>query len=786
VRRLWGRAGWRCRALLTSVGLMAVAGPSLPAQRGAGQGIEVRFTSHGVAHVRATSLRGAGEGYGWAFARDNLCLMVNNAITLAGDRSRIFGVDSSYMDGFLGARVGNRVSDVMYRYLLAPPRVAATRAGVSADVRALVAGYVRGFNRHVRDSAMAGESCRTAPWFREITEEDVWRRITHMPLLQTSIVVMQEIAAAAPPTAGATPSHDGAASALDAARDRRAAVGGSNALAAGRAVLGVGNGGFSFSNPHFPWYGTERLHAMHLTVPGRLDVFGSTLYGIPLPLIGFTSSVGWSLTHTTDKRSTLYELSLDPADPTRYRVGDATEAMRRVVIAVPTTRDTVRHTIWETRYGPIMTMRGLEWTTQLAYAIADPEIGNLRMADQFLSFSRARSVQEMLTSLRTRLGSPWSNVTAADRHGNVLYSNVSVAGYITDAQLQRCRVTSPARRFENLADLTVLNGSDPACAWTRDARAPQPGLIPGALRPATIRRDITFNSNDSHWYSTPDVAGTLNGFLEVIGPERTVRGERTRIAALYSREFNATTTPLTPASWEAKFFSSRNLLAELIVDDLVADCRANDQVRIDSATTVSVTAACTALAAWDRHDRLDSRGSMLFAEFARNLERVPMTGFAPAARYWRVPFDPADPVRTPSGFVATDETRRALVRAMQRIQGAGVAFDAPLGSVQSVTRAGQRLPMSGASFTYHEISPGTVTPGQGITDIRLGDSYIHAVTLGAHPPRGRFIVTYSQSTNPSSPHFGDMTATFSSQRWLDVAFTSAQIAAAQVGPTVRW
>lgn len=772
---------------LCGVALHGAAAVPLAAQRAAG--IEVRITEQGVPHIRASTLRGAGEGYGWAFARENLCLMVENAVTLAGDRSRVFGADSGYVDGFLGSRVGNADSDLMYRYLLAPAAVAATRRAASADVRALVTGYVRGFNRHARDTARAGEGCRGERWFRPITEADVWRRITQMPLIETSIIVMREIAAAAPPRAGTTPPRDDedddATSAAVPMRAPTGAIGGSNAFAAGRALLGTG--GFSFSNPHFPWYGTERLHAMHLTVPGRLDVFGSTLYGIPLPLIGFTTHVGWSLTHTTDKRSTLYELALDPDDPTRYRIGDRFESMRRIDITIPTTGDSLVRSVWETRYGPVMTMRGVPWNRERAYAFADPERGNVRMADQFLSFARAGSVNDMLTSLRTRLGSPWSNVTAADRHGDVLYSNVSVAGYITNAQLARCRVTGPASALENLADLTVLNGSDPACAWTLDPRSPQPGLIPGALRPAFIRQDVAFNSNDSHWYSTLDGSGRLAGFLDVIGPERTIRGERTRVAALYAQGFApGQGRTLTPESWESLFFSSRNLLAELLVDDLVADCRTTPTVTLAPGQTVDLADACRALAAWDRRDALGSRGSMLFAEFARNLERIPMTGFAPAARFWRVPFDPADPVRTPSGLVASDETRRALARAAARITAAGVALDAPLGDVQGVTRAGTRLPMSGASFTYHELSPGALTPGRGITDIRLGDSYIHAVSLGAHPPRGRFLVTYSQSTNAASPHFGDMTATFAAQRWLDIPFTPAQIATAQIGPTVRW
>ena len=759
---------------------LVLAAPPLVAQ------VEVRFTSHGLPHVRAATLGGAAEGYAWAFARDNLCLTVEKFVTLAGDRTRYLGADSGYVDGFVGGWISNAASDAAYRYLLAPAATAAVRRASSMDVRQMVSGYVRGFNRHVSAVPLAGESCRQLAWFRPITEADVWRRLTQVPLVMTSLLLLREMTAATPP-GRADRGGEELPNTMAALTARAAAFGGSNALAAGRDVLGVGAGGFTFSNPHFPWQGTERLYAMHLTVPGRLDLFGSTLYGVPIPMIGFSRDIGWSDTHTTDKRSTLYELTLDPADATRYRVGDTWESMRAVVVAIPAARDTIRRTIWETRYGPVVAGARLPWTAERAYAFADPERGNVRMADTFLAIASAKSVEGIRDALFRHHGSPWSNITAADRRGGVFYANISVAGYITDAQWARCAVSSPARVFQDLADVTVLNGADPACAWTRDARAPQPGIIPAALRPWSIRHDIALNSNDSHWFSTTAATGRLEGFPQVIGPERTIQGERTRVAALYARQFMGSgAEPLTPARWEQLFFSARNLTAELILDDLLADCRATPRVEMPGGSPADLAEACRVLGAWDRTDRLESRGSALFAEFARSLERVPMTGFSFLPRYWRVPFDMADPVGTPRGFLPTDETRRALARAVARLVGANIPIDAPLGDIQGAVRNGRRLPLSGASFTYHMASPANLERSVGITDLRSGDSYIHAVHLGPDGPRGRYIVTYSQSTNPASPHVADMTETFSRQQWIDVAFTLREITAAQVGPTVRW
>jgi acyl-homoserine-lactone acylase len=151
-----GRAYRRwCTAL---IGLSI--GSVLPAQPTAGS-VEVRYTAYGMPHVRASSLAGVADGYGWAFARDNLCIMVEKAITLAGDRSRSLTPDSGYVDLFVGGRISNRSSDAVFRYLLDSTAIRNARRTASTDVRDMVRGYVDGFNRHVQAAPLAGESCRS-------------------------------------------------------------------------------------------------------------------------------------------------------------------------------------------------------------------------------------------------------------------------------------------------------------------------------------------------------------------------------------------------------------------------------------------------------------------------------------------------------------------------------------------------------------------------------------------------------------------------------------------------
>ncbi|MEQ1488986.1 MAG: penicillin acylase family protein [Terricaulis sp.] len=769
---------------VVAVALFALSGAAAARERA--DDVEIRYTEYGVAHIEADTYEAAGRGYGWALAQDNLCVVVERTITLAGERSRSMSARETYIDPFAGGAVSNVDSDAVYTYLFPPSLINRVKRAASRDMRDLVRGFVDGFNRYAAAEGAAGEACRAQNWFRPLTEEDVWRRIAHVPLLETSAGVLREIIAATPP--GAERAEAAPADTLSRLAALETVRGASNAAAFGRDGVEGGVGGMSFSNPHYAWHGTERLHAFHMHVRGELNVFGATAYGLPFPMLGFSDAVGWSITHTTDKRSTLYELTLDPSDPTRYMIGSRSERMRAVPVVVQTGEGPVTRTFWETGYGPVVEGENLPWNEERAYAFADPERGNLRFADQFLAVARARNVREIQTVLETHMGSPWSNMTAADSSGEVFYSNTSVAANITDAQLERCAITSPARQYMDLADVTTLNGSDPACAWTTDRRARQHGIIPAQLRPAMVRSDVVFNSNDSHWFATLDQTGRLEGFQRVIGPERTMRSERTRIAALYAREImnggELTGAPgATPDKWERLFYSSRNLTAELVLDDVIADCQRNPSVTVETIA-FDLGGACAALAAWDRRDTLDARGSALFAEFMRKLEAVPMTGFALAPRYWREAFDPADPVGTPRGFVVTDETRQALARAAYTLISGNIALDAPLGEVQAVTRNGQRLPMSGSMFTYHMVRPGGFTPGQGITEIRSGDSYIHVVALGPDGVRGRFLVTYAQSTNPSSPHFADMTVLFSQQRFADVRFSAAEIRAHQVGETV--
>src|SRR3954468_12735516 len=58
---------------------------------------EIRRTAQGIPHVRAADYGSLGFGFGYASAEDNACVLAEEFVTLAGERSRFFGPGGSYV-----------------------------------------------------------------------------------------------------------------------------------------------------------------------------------------------------------------------------------------------------------------------------------------------------------------------------------------------------------------------------------------------------------------------------------------------------------------------------------------------------------------------------------------------------------------------------------------------------------------------------------------------------------------------------------------------------------------
>ncbi|MER5332936.1 acylase [Micromonospora sp. NPDC002717] len=772
-------AGAVLTALATVVTTVVTGVPPAAAQHGdGGYSAEIRRASYGVPHITARDFASLGFGVGYAQAEDNICVIAEKMVTVGAERSRFFGAT--------GPTDANVRSDLFFRKAIdertAERLLQGPRDGVhspSDEVRDQIRGFVAGYNHYLRRTGAANltdPACRAKPWVRPLTELDVWRASWASMVRASSRAVLDGIVAAAPPTAtgpAAALDAPGAAAVVASADGAPAGVG-SNAYGLG-AQATTNGGGMVLANPHFPWEGAERFYRMHLKVPGRYDVEGAALVGDPIVEIGHNGTLAWSHTVSTARRFVWHRLALVPGDPTSYYVDGRPRKMttRTVTVRVPGPGGgtvPVSRTFHDTHFGPVVVVPGtFDWTATSAYAITDANATNNRAFDGWLQMGRAKTVRELKRVLDRHQFLPWVNVIAADARGEALYADHSVVPRVTHELAAAC-IPAPFQPLYAASGQAVLDGSRSACALGRDPDAAVPGILGPANLPVRIRADYVTNSNDSHWLANPEAP--LEGYPRIIGNERTERSLRTRLGVEQVRGRLAGTDGLpgrgytTSRLWQT-VFGNRAYGGELVRDDLVGLCTAHPTATASDGTTVDLRDACAALRGWDLHVDLDSRGAHLFTEFA-------LSGgirFADA-------FDAADPVRTPSRLNTADpRVLTALADAVRRL--AGIPLDARLGDVQTEPRGDGRIPIHGgraeAGVFNMIISP--LAPGVGYPKVVHGSSFVMAVELDRNGPSGRQILTYSQSSNPNSPWYGDQTRLYSGKGWDTIKYTEAQIKA---------
>lgn len=769
-----------------------------------GLSAKIRRSDYGIVHVEATDYKSLGFGYAYAFAQDNLCAIADSYVTVNGERSKYFGADASWEFTGNGTVNNNLNSDFFFKLLIAEGRVERLLAeapplGPRPEVREMVSGYVQGYNRFLRDVGVENlpdASCRGAEWVREISELDVYRRFYQLALLGSSAVAIDGIGSAQPPgpeTISSAPLGAEAVAAQLGARWKGVQIG-SNAIALGSEATANGRG-MLLGNPHFPWDGTERFYQTHLTIPGELDVTGGSLFGVPLVLIGYNSDLAWSHTVSSAWRFTPYRLTLVPGQPTSYLVDGQPEEMTAWPLTVESRQgdgsvSNVERTLYSSRWGPIFNnLLGLPlfpWLPTEAYALADANAANFRYVNHFWETNRAGSTRELLEILERNQGIPWVNTIAADSAGEAFYADISVTPNVSDEMMISCAAplgvaTGP------LLGLPVLDGARSDCAWLVDEDAVQPGTIGPARMPHLFRRDYVTNSNDSYWLSSP--LEPLEGFARIIGDERTERRMRTRLGLVMVEQRLAGSDggegdKFTRQQLQELLFNDRQHAAELWLDDLLTGC-AVMPVAIGSGGPVQTAEACAALAAWDRTDKLDSPGAVLFRRFAENLYLTAIPSGTAASQLdfpdvWTTPFDANDPVHTPSGLnVLNPHVNFALGSAIADLQAAGMAVDESLRSAATEGRGEERIPMHGGPGTmgvFNAMSNDWVA-GEGFTDVVHGASFIQVVSFDDDDcPDARTILTYSQSTDPGSPHFADQTRLYSESGWVDAQFCETELA----------
>jgi len=738
-------------------------------------------------------------GQGYACAADHLATLADQVVKVRSERASFFGrgdndrhVNSDFGYLALGVRAwGQRMLDTQ-----------------PAEIVELVEGYAAGVNRWLSEHGPGGlpEWCRDAAWIRPITSLDLFTLYADVALMASGRNVVELVGAAQPPGAEPVVGPPDDQPIIPADHP------GSNGWAFGSAVTANGRG-MVVANPHFPWRGDGRFWECHLTVPGQLDIYGVSLIGTPLVQMGFNRHVAWTHTFSAGHRFCFFQIH--PADgPTNYRHGDTVRKMTShthhiEVLGESGTTEPLERTLWRTHHGPMLDVPFLGWTDAGGFALGDANDGNDRFLGQYLAMDRAASVDELRDAVREHQGLPWTNTIAADDRGEVWYADASTTPRLSAAA---------GERFVRAVDddlvtallfsqrVALLDGSDPDNDWVPVDAARQPGRCPIDELPELRTDTVAFNSNDPYWVPHPELR--LDPAPALCGLYGRPLSPRTRMNATIlagKAPSGPSEAGWTPADAERALLDNASLMAELLLDDVLARAEDAGEVRVDGQD-VPIDDAVRVLSRWDRRFDLDSVGAIIWREFLGSFSDADLRG---GGVLWAEPFDVADPIATPRGLHAApadgpDPILVALGRAVVVLDTAGLSLNAPLGDVQFVERGGRRVALHGANevegianvvapmgaFSRSDLEPVEAdelpaVPGrtertgirQGGYPVTYGASFVAVISFGDLGPVGRGLLVYGQCGDSRSPHHVDQVEAFSAKALRPLLFTDDDIAA---------
>lgn len=783
---------------LSCLALFAMAGCAADSDDAASRAqyqAEVIRTEYGIAHITADSYGGLGYGEAYAAAEDHVCNMALALAQSRGESALALGMD---------ATSANAARDIVVKALNIPGRAATALAEQNPDIREWLKGYAAGYNDFLAANPDGvGSWCDTADWVRAATAEEFMAQ--YLMLLQTLPRAAQAIIAAAPVQPQDQLEVAVAQISLATTLSKLELSGmGSNAWALGKQRTENQRGAL-LANPHYPWYGIQRFWEKHLTIPGEYEAYGVGLIGLPGVTIGFNEAVGWTHTVSNSKRTVIYQLQLNPDNPTQYRWNDDWRDLRSTTVTIDVASaggvEAISHTVWFSHHGPLMALPGMARSPLTVFAIRDANSENTSALIQWQSMAKAKDMDTFIEAHRQYNAMPWVNTIAASADGRAVYIDNSTVGALSDTviaawQKQLAAVPQLQQLFLTRG-LVILDGTNESTEWL-DTQAPIANTVPFEQRPLIESDHYVFNANDSYWLSDPDNPAT--GFSPLYGPTASPRSLRTRM----NIELLRPDSTFNYAGEDARFnmdeiqsalFGNDSLSAKLLLPELLNACKESPK-RLVNEQSIDISASCNVLAAWDGKFDIESRGAVLFREW---ITRYPAAQTTLGNALFAESFDPANPVATPNGLANPQKALDNLAAAQRLLTNNNIALDVPLGELQTGHRMNEKWPLHGgnrhegiANLQMSSNAKTNTTEAPMFTgsnrfiedsnslsesgyNVIHGSSFIMALSFTDNGPEAQAILSYSQAGDPASPHFSDQTKLYTEERWRNIHFRAADI-----------
>ena len=540
-------------------------------------------------------------------------------------------------------------------------------------------------------------------------------------LFQFTYAAPPDLADRLPPDAVAPPGEPGGSNGWAIAPSRSAS---------GRAML--------LMNPHLPWTpGWPTYYEIQLTAPG-VDLYGATQVGLPVLRFVFSDYLGFTHTVNGPPAVTFYRIAVAPGG---YRFDGKvlpfrTRRQRLRIRQSDGSFTTESLTVRDTVQGPVVGERD---GAPIAMRVAGLDRPNA--LEQYWSMAIAHDFAEFQAAV-ARLQVPTFNILYADRDGHIEYLYNGLVPRHTAGDLQYWLSTVPGDTSKTL--------------WHDYLHFDE---LPKVIDPPGGTVD---NSNDPPW----DAA-----WPNVLDPS----------------PYAATIPGVPMASVSLRAASAMRMLSEdpkISFDQLIADkwshhCELADRVLPDLLQAAVrygddlAKRAAGVLSHWDRTTNADSRGALLFLDWAQRPGAA--SGFRPEG--FDRPFDIYRPLITPSGLADPEGAVRALDAAARNMLATSGALDTPWGQVMRLRIDAVDLPASGGPgrlgvFDVLEYSD----TQNGTRSANFGGSYVAVVSFD-RPVRAKVLLSYGSSSQPGSPHRSDQLSLLSGGKLRDAWRTRVEVEA---------
>ena len=205
--------------------------------------------------------------------------------------------------------------------------------------------------------------------------------------------------------------------------------------------------------------------------------------------------------------------------------------------------------------------------------------------------------------------------------------------------------------------------------------------------------------------------------------------------------------------------STKVEMADRLLDDL------HQAVLTHGGNDPLLMKADSVLMAWDRHADADSKGMTLFYQWAHALGPYNQS-------IYDTKWDKSKPLTTPDGLSDPQKAVETLAGIAQQFVARGVPLDLPWGFFYRINYNDIQLPANGAdgSVGIFRVAWSEAGPTEdGRLEVDGGDTWQAVIEFG-DKVRAKVQMSYGNSTQKGSPHFGDQIQLFSKKEMRDCYF----------------